>query len=161
MADESILGGRALDAALASLPVKVEKNILRSALRAGANEYKKEVRANAPVVDGDLRASVRVATRAKKGTVFAVLKIGGKRAPHASLVEFGTRPHKITAKDGGSLRIGTALVGSVDHPGADPHPFARPAFDGKSGKAIAAVGAQIRKRLTAEGINTPAPEVDQ
>lgn len=55
----------------------------------------------------------------------------------------------------GSLKIGENFVGeSVHHPGAQPKPFMRPAIDEKQGEAIRAVGEQIRKRLTKEGINT-------
>ncbi len=159
MADTSITGGRQLDELLRTLSVKVEKNILRSALRAGANEFKAAVKANIPVVEGALKASVRVTTKTKRGTIYAYLKSGGRKAPHAHLVEFGTRPHRIAPKGAGGLRIGSAFVGAVDHPGAKPHPFARTAFDEKPQQAIAAVAAQIRKRLTKEGLNAPAPEV--
>ncbi|MGZ8339142.1 MAG: HK97-gp10 family putative phage morphogenesis protein [Telluria sp.] len=160
MADEIIKGGKELDAFLKSLPAKVEQNILRSALRAGANEFKKEAKVNIPVVEGDLLASARVSTRAKKGRVTVSFKIGGKRAPHAHLVEFGTKPHKIAPKGAGGLLIGGNVVGAVDHPGSKPHPIMRPAFDSKSTEAITAVGLQIRKRLTKEGINVPAPEAE-
>lgn len=157
--DRNITGGRELDAFLQTLSVKVEKNIMRSALRAGANEFKDEVKANIPVDSGDLRRSVKVSTRSKGGRVTASLKIGNKTAWYARLVEFGTAAHKIAPKDsGGGLLIGGNVVGAVNHPGARAKPFARPAFDSQAGRALAAVAAQIRKRLTAEGINTPAPE---
>jgi len=158
MADESIIGGRELDAFLQALPVKVEKNILRSALRAGANEFKKPAQARVPVDEGDLRRSIRVTTRTKKGTVYAAVKIGGRRAPHAHLVEFGTAAHKIRAKKGSALVVNGNAVREVDHPGAKAHPFARPAFDAGATPAVAAVGAKIRERLTKENINVPAPE---
>lgn len=159
MAELNINGGRQLDELLRTLSVKVEKSILRSALRAGANEFKVAVKANVPVVEGRLKASVRVTTKTKKGTVYAYLKIGGRMAPHAHLVEFGTRPHKINPKGSGGLLIGADFVGAADHPGAKPHPFARTAFDEKPRQAIDAVAAQIRKRLTKEGLNVPAPEI--
>jgi HK97 gp10 family phage protein len=154
MADSNIIGGRELDAALQSLSVKVEKNILRSALRQGANQFKEAIQANIPVDSGALRRSVRVTTNSKKGRVTASVKIGNKTAWYGAMVEFGTRPHKITA-NGGALVIGTHRVASVDHPGSRPKPFARPAFDQKWKPALAAVGAQLRRRLTAEGINIP------
>lgn len=159
MADNlNISGGRELDEALRTLAVKVERNILRSALRQGANAYKDEVKQNIPVDSGDLRRSVRVSTRSKGGTVYASVKIGNKKAWYAHLVEFGTRAHKIKPKNAQALAFGGAIVREVDHPGSRAKPFARPAFYSKSAAAIAAVAAQIRKRLTAEGINVPAPE---
>jgi len=158
MADEAITGGRALDAFLQQLPVRVERNIMRAAMRAGANEIKKGAQGAAPVDDGDLRASIRVTTRSKGGTVYASVKAGGKKAPHWHWVEFGTAPHKIKAKPGHALDVNGAAVREVDHPGARAHPFFRPTFDGRAAAAIAAVAAKIRQRLTKEGINVPAPE---
>lgn len=158
MADQSILGGRELDAFLQSLPVKLERNILRSALRAGGNEFKAEAQANVPVKSGKLRKSVRVSTKSKGGKVSAHVKAGGKAAPHAQLVEFGTKPHKIAPKKAGGLTIGGNIVSAVDHPGAKPHPYMRVALDAKTGAAVQAVAQQVRKRLTKEGINVPAPQ---
>lgn len=158
MADETIGGGRELDAFLQQLPVKVEKNILRAALRAGANEFRKEARQKVPVDDGDLKRSIRVTTRTKRGTVYAALKVGGRLAPHAHLVEFGTKAHKIKPRKQQALAFGGTLAHEVDHPGARPQPFMRPTFDGGTSSAIAATGAKIRERLTKEGINAPAQE---
>lgn len=157
--NETIAGGRELDAFLQQLSVKVERNILRSALRAGANVIKDAAKANVPVKTGALRKSLQVTTGSKGATVTAKLKARGKVAPHAHLVEFGTKPHKIAPKGKkGALAINGNFVGAVSHPGSRPKPFMRPAFDGNSTPAIAAVGAKIRERLTEQGINTPAPE---
>lgn len=154
--DRSIIGGTALDAALRTLPVKIERNILRAALRQGANVYRAEVRATIPVESGALRKSVRVSTRAKGGTVYASLKIGNDKTFYARFLEFGTQRHGV--KKGSSVRRGKHQDG-VLNPGIEPRPFARPAFDSRAGQAIAAIQAQIRKRLTEAGINTPAPEI--
>jgi len=143
---------------LKSLPAKIERNIMRAALRAGAAEFRTAAKANVPVESGALRRSIKVSTGTKNGRVTARLKVGGKLAPHAHLVEYGTKPHTITAPQGGGLTVGGNVVSSVDHPGARPHPFMRPAFDTKPPAAIAAVGSKIRERLTAAGINVPAPE---
>jgi HK97 gp10 family phage protein len=158
MADQTIFGGRELDDFLQQVSVKVEKNILRSALRAGANEFKKDAQQQVPVDEGALRRSVRVSTRAKKGTVYAYLKAGGRKAPHAHLVEFGTAAHKITAKKGSALVVNGKAVRDVDHPGAKAKPFMRPSFDTGAQSALVAVGEKIRERLTKENINVPAPE---
>lgn len=160
MADQTIAGGRELDAMLRALPVKIERNILRAALRAGAAEFRTAAKANVPVDSGALRRSIKVTTGSKNGRVTARLKVGGVLAPHAFLVEYGTKPHKIKAKKDGALTVGGNLVAEVDHPGARPRPFMRPAFDTKPPAAIAAVGSKIRERLTAAGINVPAPEVE-
>lgn len=158
MSNESIVGGRELDAFLQSLPVKVEKNILRSALRAGVNEFKDAAKANIRDQSGDLRRSVRVSTRVKGGTVSASLKAGNEKAWYWHFVEFGTAAHRIGPKNAKALALAGVVVNFVNHPGARAKPFMRPAFDLKAGAALEAVAAQIRARLTAEGINAAAPE---
>lgn len=42
--EETIIGGRELDAFLKQLAPKVERNIMRSALRQGANVFKAEAK---------------------------------------------------------------------------------------------------------------------
>lgn len=158
MAEESIVGGRELDAFLQQLPVRVEKNVLRAALRAGANEFKAAAVMRVPVDEGNLKRSLRVTTRTKKGTVYASLKVGGRKAPHAHLVEFGTAAHKIRPKSQKALSFGGKAAREVDHPGARPQPFMRPAADSAPKSAIAATATKIRERLTKEGLNSPAPE---
>ena len=158
MADQAITGGRELDALLQSLPVKVEKNILRAALRAGAAVFRDEARQNVPVDEGDLRASIRVTSRVRRGTIYASVKAGGRRAPHWHWIEFGTAAHKIKPKRQQALSFGSTVAREVDHPGGRPKPYMRPAFDSAQRSALAAVAAKIRERLTLQGINTPAPE---
>lgn len=160
MSDEYISGGRQLDDFLKTLSTKVERNIMRSALRQGANAFKDAVKANIPVDSGALRRSVRVSTKAKGSRVTASLRVGNKRAWYGHMVEFGTAAHQILPKNAKALAIAGVAVRSVDHPGAAPRPFMRPAFDSKGAAAVQAVATQIRARLTAEGINVPAPEVD-
>lgn len=156
--EEMIVGGRQLNDFLQQLAPRVEKNIMRAALRAGANVLKAEAKHEVPVDEGDLLASIRVSVKSKGGTIYASVKAGGKKAPHWHLVEFGTHPHKIKPKKAHALTIGGMVVGEVHHPGARAKPFMRPALDAKSTEAIAAVVAKIRERLTKEGINVPAPE---
>ena len=187
MADETtIVGGRELAQFLAQLPVKVEKNIMRAALRAGAAVIREEARQHVPVQLGALRRSIRVSTGDKNGLVQATVKAGDCRAFYAHMVEYGTqgllfnveedeRPvnYRLTRKRGALtrvsmrtvnrnvLRIGNNFVGpTVSHPGARPGPYMRPALDSKSGAAVAAVAAKVRERLTKEGINVPAPEAE-
>lgn len=184
--DRTISGGRELSQFLQQLPAKIEKNIMRAALRAGAAEIRKEARELVPVEMGDLRRSIRVSAKAKGGKVQASVKAGDKKAFYAHMVEFGTKPHlikvreedrpinyKLTRKRGvltrvsmrtinrRGLMIGNNFVGpKVDHPGARPSPFLRPAFDNAGDRAIKAIGDKIRERLTKQGINAPAPEVE-
>jgi len=157
MNDANITGGRELDQLLQTLPAKLETNIMRGALRAGANVYLVEVRRNLAAIsktDGLLGAS-RVTTRkGKDGNVTASVKVGRGQVYYAHMVEFGTRPHAITAK---AMTINGNVVRSVAHPGAKPKPFMRPAAEAKFAEAVAAVQARIRKRLTKEGLSAPEP----
>ncbi|NHZ78442.1 hypothetical protein F2P44_03960 [Massilia sp. CCM 8695] len=156
--NRNISGGAELDAFLQQVSAKVEKNIMRSALRAGANVFKDAAKSRVPVELGALRRSIRVNTGYKKGRVSASVKAGNKKAWYWQFVEFGTAPHVIEAKRASALAFGGTVTQRVQHPGARPHPFLRPAMDVQADAAIHAIGTQIRKRLTVEGLNVPAPE---
>lgn len=175
--EEFILGGAALDALLGTLPVKIEKNIMRGALRAGAKVFLDEVKKNIPVDQGALRKSARVTTRSRRGEVTASVKVGDKNVYYAQMVEFGTRRHLIKVQDSergvnartgralsyrtinkNVLRIGNTFVGpTVEHPGARPHPFMRPAAEAGFEAAVTAVQAYVRKKLAENGLDTPDP----
>ncbi|PIG29403.1 HK97 gp10 family phage protein [Janthinobacterium sp. 35] len=157
--DLAISGGKKLDDLLKTLPGKLQKNIMRSAIRAGVVVYRDKVKELVPVHMGELKKSIRISTKLKGGVVTASLKVGSRKAWYAKLVEFGTRPHKITPKDARALEIGGAVVESVDHPGAQAHPYMRPAADAGHTAALAAVVDQLRKRLTLAGLDaSPPPE---
>jgi HK97 gp10 family phage protein len=166
-----IRGGKELGQFLQSLPLKIEKNIMRAALRAGAGVIAKEAKKNVPIKYGKLKKSIRTGSNAKKGHVEAYLLAGGrsskagkdKSAFYATFVEFGTAAHIIKGKDGGMLRFvakdgKTIKTPQVSHPGAVAKPYMRPALDSKANEAVDAVAQKIRERLTKEGINNVAPE---
>jgi HK97 gp10 family phage protein len=172
--EQNILGAVALDALLGTLPVKIEKNILRGALRAGAKVMLAEVKQRIPVASGDLRDSVRITTRVRRGVVSASVKAGNAKAYYAGMVEFGTRPHliKVDDKDRGvnrrtgklasvttvnrRLAIGGTVIGpSVAHPGAKARPYMRPAADAGFEAAVGAVQKHVRDRLTKQGLEVP------
>ena len=147
-----IRGLAELNKALQELPAKVERNVLRGGLRAGAKVLEDAARAHVPVKRGDLHKSIRVSMRvsSKTGTVRAQVKAGDKKAWYAHLVEFGTARHWIKPKSRKSLFIAGLMKEVVDHPGARPRPFMRPAFDGKWRAAIDAMADYIRTRLPKE-----------
>lgn len=159
MSQENITGGAALDALLQSLPAKMETNVMRSALRAGAAVYLAQVKQNIPVRDGDLRASARITTKKNRdGSVSASVKVGNRQAFYAQMVEFGTRPHVIAPRTGGGMQINGQFVGgAVEHPGSRPRPFMRPAADAQFTQAVAAVQKKVRDRLRAQGLDVPDP----
>lgn len=156
--DTTIAGGRQLDDLLKTLAPKVQKNIMRAALRAGAAVYRDKVKELVPEKSGALKKSVRISTGTKRGVTTASVKAGNRKTWYVQLVEYGTQPHKIKARNARALSIAGTLVREVDHPGAEPKPFMRPAADASHTAAVAAVAAKIRERLTLEGINVPPPE---
>ena len=161
MSELHIVGGEQLQRFLSELPTKIERNIMRSALRSGAMVILARARSLVPVKSGTLQRSLRVSTNSKGGVVTANMRAGGKikrgkgggDAYYAHMVEWGTRMHTIATK-GGSLKIGGRFVGkSVLHKGARAHPFMRPALDGGAQSAIVAVADRVRSRLTKAGID--------
>lgn len=158
MAQESIIdGGRQLDDLLKSLAPKIEKNILRTALRAGAAILRDEARTLVPRKSGDLAKTIRVSTRIRKGQVTASVKAGNRIAYYAHMVEYGTRAHPEKPKKGKTMDVNGVLRKTVEHPGAQAKPFLRPAADNKFQEAIDAITAKLRERLTQEGLNTAPP----
>jgi HK97 gp10 family phage protein len=161
--DTKVKGLAELQRAMDSLPAKIEANIMRGALRAGAKVIAEEARANlarnGSVDSGRLEDSVRVGTRLKRGTAIGRVIAGGSSkgkaaAFYAGMVERGTAAHVIP----GPVVIGDRVVGDVDHPGAQKKPFLRPAIDTKAGEAVVAMREYIRARLSSKhGIDVPTP----
>jgi HK97 gp10 family phage protein len=156
MADDIHVTGLAeLQAFLDTLPVKLEKNILRAAMRAGANVVREVAQANVPVKSGALRDSLSakkgISTNIRGGIVTAKVRT---KIFYAKWVEYGTRPHTITAKDRKWLSFGGLFFQSVNHPGiVHPKAFMRPALDSQASAAVIAVGEKIKSRLTKEGLD--------
>lgn len=170
---------------LDELPAKLEANVMRGALRSGMNVYKAEAKRNINNVSGDLAKALKVGTRIEKNLGAAIVKSNlaakGFEGYKAMWVEFGTNPHLISVADEDKmvnkraslkagrvvkesmtsvnrrvLAIGGNFVGpTLQHPGAKPHPFLRPAFDAKSDAALMQVAKYIKRVLsTKHGIQT-------
>lgn len=154
-----VRGLRDLARFLDQFPAKVERTILRSALRAGAKVILAHARASASSVSGRLRASMRVSTGTRGGQVSARVVAGGADAFYARFVEYGTKPHTITAANRGALSIGGLFFQSVDHPGARARPFMRPAMDTQAQPALVATGEYIKARLTKAGLDASGVEL--
>lgn len=148
MAAFDIVGAAELQKTLRELPVQIEKNVLRGALRVAGKVFEAEAESLVPVDDGDLKESIRVSAGAKRnGRVWAHVKAGGKKAPHAHLVEFGTRPHEIRPKGAVSLFFAGIFSKVIQHPGSKPQSFMRRAFDRKAAAAIAAFVDYAKGRI--------------
>lgn len=144
------------------LPARIEANIMRGALRAGANVYRDRARANAPVgKTGKLKKSIKVKASVRRGKVTTQVVAGGGDAWYAKFVEFGTAsfyegngktvgaPYLIKPKKGKVLKFGNVYAPQVVHEGVRPTGFMRRAFDGGETEVIQTTADYIRKRLDA------------
>lgn len=156
-----VKGMAQLGKALAALGLKIEKNVMRGALRAGAVPIRDEARKNAAKATGALAKGLKVSTNVQRGTVYAKLRTSGKHGYIAHFIEFGTSRHIIAGRNGGTLSIpleggGRIRVRSVEHPGSRAIPFMRPAIDTQANAAVLAVANYMRNRLaTQHGIDVP------
>ncbi|MGQ5524257.1 HK97-gp10 family putative phage morphogenesis protein [Chitinimonas sp. PSY-7] len=144
-----------IDEVLKQLPARVEANILRGALRAGAEVIAEDARNRVVHVSGDLADSVRVSARVyrRAGKVVVSIKAGSqagkgrKNVYYANMVEFGTRRHEIKPKYRRSLFVAGVMRQLVRHPGAKAKPFMRPALDTKAQAALTVASDYLRARL--------------
>ena len=152
---------------LDELPAKIEANIMRGALRQGANIYRDRARANAPVgKTGRLKKSIKVKTTIRKGKAISQIVAGGGDAFYAKFVEFGTAsfyegngrtvgaPYKIEPKNKKALKFGNIFSEYVVHEGVRPTGFMRRAFDGGTHEVIEQVAAYVRMRIGREIIKS-------
>ena len=170
---------------LDELTPKMEKNVMRGAMRAGARVVLPVAKSNISQVSGALAKSLKAGSNARGGTVTGYVRT---RLYYSKWVEYGTRPHIIKVRpedrpsrmtrrgerafsirtinrmvERGSLVIGRNFVGaSVDHVGARPKPFLRPALDTQAGAAVVAVGNYIKDRLaTKHGLDTSGIDIEE
>jgi HK97 gp10 family phage protein len=164
-ASVNVKGLQELQKYLDTLPNKIQNNIMRGALRAGSRVIALEARTRVVERSRRLAKSVRYNTTRdpSRTKVVGYVRAGGKGkqgrtmgAFYAKFVEYGTRPHVIKAKKPGGL-FGKGIM-QVNHPGAKMKPFMRPAMDSKAQAAVTEMRDYVRKRLTKQGIETPAPE---
>lgn len=173
MNEEVVRGVGDVQRFLDQLPAKMEKNILRGAVRAGAKVPLEVARKAAPAGPpsaegarlygghrGALRESLRISTRTRPGEVVGRVIAGGKTRSgadvfYAHMVEGGTKPHDIKPRRYKSLFFAGLMRQIVHHPGARAKPFLEPALTQHVRATLDAIGAYIRRRLTKAGIDVP------
>jgi hypothetical protein len=85
---------------LSTLPVKMEKNIMRGALRAGAKPILADAKMRVRKRSGATAASMRISTMARGGRVIARVIAGKATYGNVPIwLEYGTRPHLISVGD--------------------------------------------------------------
>lgn len=152
MSQTDVKGLAELTAFMHRLPDKIQVNIVRGALRAAAAVVRDRARENIRKRDGDVEKGIKVGSRVKGGRVMAYVRAKDYRS---IFLEYGTKPHMIYAKKPGAMVLGGKLVTQVEHPGARPHPFMRPAWDATKDAALAAIVERLRQRITKAGIEIP------
>lgn len=162
MADEQYVKGiRELGAVLQTVPVKVERNVLRGALRAGMSVIKPVAQSNIHNVSGLLAKGLKIGTRARGGVVTSNLKAIGPHGFVAPWIEYGVKPHLITAKRASALSFGGTVVRSILHPGFAGRGFMRNALQRQSGPAVIASANYMKVRLaTKHGLDTAHIQIE-
>ncbi len=169
MTQVTISGLKELDQMLKTLPVNIERNVLRGAMRAGQNvlagAVKQNLRSNRSIDTGELERSVRVRFKRKSekfGWVRAFVFAGNQKAYYSHWVEFGTASYyegngrtvgaayEITPKVAGSLFLGGLFAESVIHPGIKPKSFMRTAYDSHPDAALDAMATYMQTRIPKE-----------
>lgn len=88
---------------------------------------------------GHLDEGVAIALRESKGQFRKEMWVAFKKRARklAHLVEYGTAPHHQPNFKGG-----------FDHPGSDPHPFFRPAFESKKDEVVGTLSRSIWQKIS-------------
>lgn len=111
-----IEGLRELDQALGQLPKATGKNVLRRVLRRRAAPMAEQMKALAPVDEGDLKRGIGVGTRLTRR----------QASLHRKMFKDDRASVEMFVGAGGHPQAHLREWGSDGHP---PHPFARPAWD--------------------------------
>jgi len=161
MSEIRVKGLAELNRFLQTLPPRLEKNILRGALRAGAQPVAEDARNNAPEDTGVLKAGIKVSTKSRKGVVIASVKLTGKHAYIGRWLEYGVAAHQITSAKGGWLFFAGNFAKAVNHPGIKPRPFMRPALHNKAQDAVVAAAEYMKVRLASKhGLDTRSVAIE-
>ena len=120
----TIKGGDKFKSTLQKIAEKHPK-VMDQALDDTADAMSLDAQRIVPVDTGRLRASINVKRE-------FLVKVIGTNVEYATDVEFGTGPHEIVAKNKKVLankKKGIIFGRKVRHPGSEPKPFMRPAFE--------------------------------
>lgn len=137
-----------LNKRLNAIPQSVRAAVQRALLKAG-NALASDMRALAPVEDGDLKASIAVTPGGASTPPYSqpggrqvvpelqvLVTAGNTKVRYAHLVEHGTAPHE-----------NRGLFEGTHHPGTPPKPYFWPAFRLGRKKLASAIKRAIRKAV--------------
>ena len=161
---------------MARLPEEIVSKLLVGAGRAGGKVIAEEAKDR--VISQDVADNIVVRTKREDSRVIVRITVRkGFALSVGNWLEWGTSPHFITVdasqRDGRSVRrinelgdhaslmINGKFVGeTVYHPGAQAHPFLRPALDLKEREAIGMAQSYINARVKPSGIVGQADQGD-
>ena len=166
MDDVSISGLDELQKQLEEFPAKIEKNIMRGAIRAGLKPIVEEAKALCPTKTGALRKSIRIKFRNRSqqyGWIRGVITAGNFDAWYAHIIEFGSgsfyegtgskskkAPYEIKPRGAKSLFFAGLMREQIVHPGIHPVAFMRKAVDRKTQEGLDAFKAYVAERIQKE-----------
>ena len=130
--DISLLGDKALQRKLNRLPQKIQKKVMRQALREGARPILAAAKTNAPVDTGRMKASLKLRShKARRGNFGVEVRTGTR-------TELGI-PEGATSYYPYSVEFG--------HGNVPAHPFMRPALDDNREVAEKLLKTKLRRIL--------------
>lgn len=143
----SLSGFEDVERLLNTFPEKVEKRLIKGALRKGALVLKKIAKSNAPVGTGKLRRSL--AHRTGRGPIAQVYVKGGKDGGwYANFVERGTEKHSL--RKGAKLARGTKQDQTIIHPGTRANPFLSKSLDQGYEQTLNAIAEELSRLIEKE-----------
>ena len=164
--ETTVTGLDELQKQLEEFPVKIEKNIMRGAIRAGLMPIIKEAKALCPVKSGALQKSIRIKFRNRSqqyGWIRGVISAGNFDAWYAHIIEFGSgsfyegsgtkskkAPYEIKPRGAKSLFFAGLMREQIVHPGVHPVAFMRKAVDRKTQEGLEAFKAYLAERIPKE-----------
>lgn len=143
---------------------------VQAALLRAAEEIRSDAERRAPVAPyptrqggktyqpGGLKRSLKAAAGRKYKTFLQAFTFTlAEAAPHAHLVQFGTKPHTIAGKKmriaGRAFawlsRVGDQIRTKVQHPGSKPNPFFTDAIRAKRAQVRLLIEAEVKKAFDA------------
>lgn len=141
-------GAEALKGLLNEFPVRIQRDILNSAGRAGAGVIKKEVKKNIKakglIKTGRLYKGISVKKASGRHGVFYIYS----KSPVGHLLEYGTVSRKLNEPHKVKLKSGVVMVSYTGQVKATP--FFRPAIDENKQEVVKAIMVRAAKRMAAE-----------
>ena len=167
MDDVSISGLDELQKQLEEFPTKIEKNIMRGAIRAGLKPIMEQAKELCPPdKSGALRKSIRIKFRNRSqqyGWIRGVITAGNFDAWYAHIIEFGSgsfyegtgtkskrAPYEIKPRGAKSLFFAGLMREQIIHPGVHPVGFMRKAVDQKTAEGLDAFKEYVASRIQKE-----------